>query len=72
MAEASNVPVRVYLEDGTVLEAKSVAPRGPSDLKITLLDGKVKFVGTHKVKTILDADGIDETARVIDERRPMP
>lgn len=72
IAVLPGVPVTITLENGTILAAKSVSLSGGGDLKVTLVDGRERYIGSHKVKAIMDSGGINQTSRVIDERKSLP
>lgn len=62
----------IVFRDESTLFAASIAPSGPSDIKITLMDGTDRLVGDHNVTRILAVNGVDQTSRVIEQRATLP
>jgi hypothetical protein len=63
--------VTIFVDDGSVLAAKSVKPSS-SFVKVVLMDGTEKTVLSYKVRAIVDAKGTDRTKDVLDRLKRLP
>lgn len=62
----------IVFKDESTLFAAGITPSGPSDIRITLMDGTNRLVGDRNVTRILAVNGVDQTSRVIEQRATLP
>ena len=69
-SDSSAAQIRVFLEDGSVLAARSVRSASMDMVAIVLMDSSIRYVPAARVRRLVDIDGRDFTATVLDRREP--
>lgn len=70
-SDSSAAPIRVFLEDGDVVEARSARSASMDMVALVLLDSSIRYVPAARVRRIVDAEGRNLTAAVLDRRETV-
>jgi len=76
-SDSSAALIRVFLEDGSVLAGRSVRSAAMGMVAVVLPDSSARYVSAARVRRIVDSEGRDRTAAVLEHRevaarsRPM-
>jgi len=63
---------RIELEDGTSIPAVEAGPAGIGQIEVVLPDDTIRYVTSSKARQVVDENGRDWTAWLLDERRRLP
>jgi hypothetical protein len=70
-SDSSAALIRVFLEDGSVLAARSVKSASMDMAAVVLLDSSIRYIPAARVRRMVDIDGRDITAAVLDRRESI-
>jgi hypothetical protein len=71
-SSASRDSIRVFLEDGQTVTARSVRNASLDMVAIVLPDSSIRYVAAARVRRILDAEGRDRTREILEHRGAVP
>jgi len=70
-SDSSTALIRVFLEDGSVLAGRSVRSAAMDMVAVVSMDSSIRYLPAARVRRIVDIDGRDLTATVLDRREPI-
>jgi hypothetical protein len=69
---ARTAVVRVVLADGDTLQAVRVRPATFDMVAVEMPDSKIQYLASNRVRVVLDSQGVDRTAAVLEHRQTVP